>query len=97
VVLVFGAPWGVPAGLPNAVGASTNKLDLGNGGDTVTLRDGSGGIVDSTTYTFELSSTDGVSMNRSPDVSFGAPFVLHNTLATLPSSPGTRVDGSAFP
>lgn len=84
-------------GLRNAVGASTGRLDLGNGGDTVTLRDGSGGTVDSTTYTSALSSTDGVSMNRGPDVSFGAPFVLHHTLATLPSSPGTRVDGTAFP
>ena len=53
--------------------------------------------MDSTTYTSALSATDGVSMNRSPDVGFGGPFVLHTTLSTLLCSPGTRVDGSAFP
>jgi hypothetical protein len=97
VLVVYGAASGIPAGLSTAVGASTGRLDLSNSGDTVTLRDGLAGTVDSASYTSALSGTDGVSMNRSPDVSPSGAFVLHTTLATLPYSPGTRVNGSAFP
>ncbi|WP_437592025.1 hypothetical protein [Sorangium sp. So ce1000] len=46
-------------------------------------------------YGSGLASTDGVSMNRSPDLSPGARPVLHNTLGGS-SSPGKRVDGEAF-
>lgn len=71
-----------------ASAASTGQLNLSNSGDTVTLADNGGTTIDSFTYTSALSGTDGVSMNRSPDGSTG-PFVLHTTLSTAPSSPGT--------
>jgi hypothetical protein len=50
------------------------------------------------TYSSALSGTDGVSMNRSPDATAGAPFVLHTALAAQAAqrSPGTRFDGTAF-
>jgi hypothetical protein len=40
-------------------------------------------------------SSDRVSMNRSPDGSTGS-FALHDTLSSSASSPGKRVNGSAF-
>ena len=57
---------------------------------------GGGVAVDSVTYASTLSSTDGVSMNRSPDAVVGASFALHTTLSASSSSPGTRADGGAF-
>lgn len=48
------------------------------------------------TYTSALSGTDGVSMNRSPDGDPAGTFVLHTALSASPSSPGTRIDGTAF-
>lgn len=67
--------------------ASTGTLGLSNSGDSVTVANSSGTTIDSLTYTSTLSSTDGVSMNRSPDGSTGS-FVLHTTLSTKSSSPG---------
>lgn len=95
-VVVFGGASAIPPGLSGAVAASTGALGLGNSGDTVTLKDGGGASVDSVTYASTLSSTDGVSMNRSPDAGEGASFALHTTLSSSSSSPGTRVDGGAF-
>jgi endonuclease/exonuclease/phosphatase family metal-dependent hydrolase len=95
-VAVFGGSSGIPAGLSNAVAASAGGLSLNNGGDTVTLKDSSAAVVDSFAYTSNLASTDGASMNRSPDGSAGASFVMHTTLSLAASSPGTRVDGSGF-
>jgi endonuclease/exonuclease/phosphatase family metal-dependent hydrolase len=69
-------------------GASTGTLGLSNSGDTVTVANSSGTTIDSFTYTSALAGTDGVSMNRSPDGSTG-PFVLHTTLSSASSSPGT--------
>jgi hypothetical protein len=48
------------------------------------------------TYGTSLTGQDGVSMNRSPDASAAGSWVLHNTLSTLPSSPGKDVNGGAF-
>ncbi len=93
---VFGAASAIPAGLTNAVASTTGSLSLGNGGDTVTLKDASGSVVDTLKYTSALSGTDDVSANRATDGSETASWVLHTTLSTLKNSPGTRVDGSPF-
>jgi endonuclease/exonuclease/phosphatase family metal-dependent hydrolase len=95
-IVVFGAAVGIPSGVTNAVGASTGTLGLGNSGDTVTVKNASGVTVNTTTYASSLASTDGVSMNRSPDASSGGTFVLHTTLSSLASSAGKRVSGVAF-
>jgi endonuclease/exonuclease/phosphatase family metal-dependent hydrolase len=95
-VAVFGGAAGIPAGLSNAVVASTGTLNLANGGDTVTLKDGAGAVVDSFTYTAALASVDGVSMNRSPDATAAGVFALHTSLVTAPSSPGKRATGGDF-
>jgi beta-lactamase superfamily II metal-dependent hydrolase len=79
-----------------ASGASTGALSLNNTGDTVRVTDVVGATVDSLTYGSGLAGTDGVSMNRNPDATAGAPWVLHTVLSSLPSSPGRRVDGSPF-
>jgi protocatechuate 3,4-dioxygenase beta subunit len=95
-LVVFGAASGVPAGLSNAVGASTGSLSLANTTDTVTVRNAAGASIDTITYSSSLASADGVSMNRSPDATAGAGFVLHNTLSPLAASAGKRVNGTAF-
>jgi hypothetical protein len=95
-LVVFGAASGVPAGLANAVGASTGTLNLANTTDTVILKDAANASIDSYTYTSSLAAADGVSMNRSPDATAGAGFVLHNTLSSLAASAGKRVNGTAF-
>ena len=94
-IVVFGGASAIPAALTNAVAASTGALGLGNSGDTVTLASPAG-TVDHFTYPSSLSSSDGVSMNRDPDGSATGSFVLHTQLSSRQSSPGTRVDGSAF-
>ncbi|HEY8209555.1 MAG TPA: lamin tail domain-containing protein, partial [Myxococcaceae bacterium] len=95
-LVVFGGATGIPGGLTNAVAASTGTLGLGNGGDSVILKNASGTQVDAQTYPSSLSSTDGVSMNRSPDGSSSGAWVLHTTLSALSASPGKKVDGSSF-
>ena len=94
-IVVFGGASAIPAGLTNAVAASTGQLSLANGGDSVILKNGST-VVDSFTYPSSLAGTDGVSMNRSPDATAGAPFVLHTTLAGTSSSPGKHANGTSF-
>ncbi|QSQ17781.1 lamin tail domain-containing protein [Myxococcus landrumensis] len=96
VVVVFGAAAGIPAGTPGAVACSTGTLSLTNGGDTVSVRNASGTIVDSVTLPSTLTGTDGVSANRSPDLGTSSTFVLHTTLSTLSTSPGRRVNGASF-
>ncbi len=95
-VVVFGAASGIPAGLTNAVAASTATLNLGNTGDTVALKNAGGTNIDAFTYSSSLASADGVSMNRGPDTSAGAGFVLHNSLSPLAASAGKRANGTAF-
>ena len=95
-IVVFAGAGSIPAGLANAVAASTGQLSLANGGDSVILKDGGGATKNSFAYGSSLAGTDGVSMNRSPDASAGGTFVLHTTLGSLQSSAGTRVNGTAF-
>jgi hypothetical protein len=95
-LVVFGAASGIPAGLTNAVAASTATLNLANTTDTVTVKNAAGTNIDTFTYGSSLASADGVSMNRGPDTSATAGFVLHNSLSNLSSSAGKRVNGAAF-
>ena len=94
-IVVFGGASGIPAGLTNAVAASTGSLGLGNSGDSVILKNGTA-TVTSYTYPSSLSGTDGVSMNRSPDATATGSFVLHTALGSLSSSAGKRANGTAF-
>ncbi len=93
---VFGGAAGIPTGLTNAVAATTGGLNLSNSGDTVTVKNAAGTTVDATTYASSLASTDGVSMNRSPDATSGATFALHTTLSTAASSAGKRPNGTVY-
>jgi hypothetical protein len=95
-IVVFGAASGIPAGLSNAVAASTATLNLANTSDTVTVKNAGGTTIDSFTYGSSLASADGVSMNRSPDTSATAGFVLHNSLSALSASAGKRANGTGF-
>ncbi|MHA7627322.1 lamin tail domain-containing protein [Corallococcus sp. M7] len=93
-LVVFGGPAGFPAGTPDTVAASSGTLALNNASDTVQLKLPDGGGVDRVEY---FSTVDAVSINRSPDLTPDAGFVLHTTLTPgLQSSPGRRADGGAF-
>jgi endonuclease/exonuclease/phosphatase family metal-dependent hydrolase len=94
-IVVYAGASAIPAGLTNAVAASTGQLSLANGGDSVILKNGTT-TVDSFTYTSTLAGTDGVSMNRSPDASATGTFVLHTSISSLSNSPGTHANGTAF-
>lgn len=94
--VVFGGASAIPPGLGGAVAASTGGLSLNNNGDVVTLKNNTSAVVDSFTYAASLAGVDGVSMNRSPDVSLTTSFVLHTTLVAAQGSPGTRANGAAF-
>ncbi|MBZ4399760.1 lamin tail domain-containing protein [Myxococcus sp. AS-1-15] len=96
VIVVFGGAAGIPSGTPNAVGASTGTLGLSNSGDTVTVKNASGTVVDTAVLSSAMAGTDGVSANRSPDLGSAATFVLHTSLSSLTSSPGRRASGAAF-
>jgi hypothetical protein len=95
-IVVFGGPAGIPGGLTNAVAATSGALGLSNGGDTVTVKNGAGTVVDS--YVFgQTLIVQGVSANRSIDGTSGSPFVLHTSVVPgRTSSPGVRADGSPF-
>lgn len=94
-IVVYGGSSGIPAGLANAVAASTGTLALGNSGDSVILKNGTT-TVTSYSYPSSLSGTDGVSMNRNPDASATGSWVLHTSISSLSSSGGTRANGTAF-
>ena len=71
-------------------------LSLNNSGDTITLRDGSGSVVESISFG---SSEGGAnqSINRRPEIT--GSFVTHTSIPESAGrlfSPGTRVDGSPF-
>jgi len=96
-IAIFGGAAGIPAGVTNAVAASTGTLSLSNSSETVTVKNAAGTTVSTATFGSGLTGTDGVSANRSPDGSSSGTFVLHTTLSsTRSSSPGVRTDGSAF-
>jgi hypothetical protein len=93
-VVVFANASAIPAGLSNAVAASSGGLSLNNDVDTVTLRDAGGVARNSFAYTSALAGTDGVSMNRSPEGT-GA-FVLHTSISSARSSAGLRASGASW-
>jgi endonuclease/exonuclease/phosphatase family protein len=95
-IVVFGGASAIPAGLSNAVAASSGGLSLNNSGDTVTVRDGAGAIKNSFAYTSALAGTDGVSMNRNPDGAAAGAFALHTSISSAQSSPGVRASGAPW-
>jgi hypothetical protein len=76
--------------------ASEGALGLSNGGDTVTLADASGRLVAQVQFRSDLTARDGVSMVRAVDGDGEADFVLHDTVSTAPSSPGTPTGGGPW-
>jgi hypothetical protein len=96
VIVVFGG--GTPAagfGAAIVQTASSGALMLNNIGDTVNLRDAAARLV--ATYTFRTEGSD-ESLTRYPDGSDLEPLVPHTTTGGVGvHSPGTQVDGTAFP
>ena len=89
---VFGG--GTPTGIPGVVQtASGGQLRLNNSGDTVTLKDASGGTLGAVSYGGEGS--DNQSLTRSPD--FTGSFVKHTTISSNLFSPGATTDGVSLP
>jgi hypothetical protein len=76
--------------------ASTGSLGLNNGGDSITLNDGSNDVL-STSYGSEAGDNQSVTLD--PDITGTEPRVKHS-LATGSDgalfSPGTKIDGSQF-
>ncbi len=75
--------------------ASEGALGLNNGGDTITLDDGSSQLV----YTYGSEGGNDESLTRDPDITGPDPLVGHSTAAGSGGalfSPGTMIDGSLF-
>lgn len=95
-IIVFGG--GTPLGTFNGSVvqvASTGALGFNNGGDSVTLYPGGGGI-ELVRFEYDGSASD-QSMTRDPDIIGG--FVVHGSATGANGalfSPGTKVDGSIF-
>jgi PKD repeat protein len=94
-ITVMGAASAVPSGIV-AVPASSGGLNLANGGDQVIVKNTTGTTVQSMSYTSALASSDGVSVNRSPDGSATGTWVKHNTISSLARSLGQRADGTTY-
>lgn len=94
-ITVFGGASAIPGGIV-AVAAGTGGLNLANSGDQVILRDAAGTTIQSMTYTSSQAGSDGVSINRNPDGSATGTWVKHNTISTLPRSPGQHADGTVY-
>lgn len=95
-LVVFGGRPAIPAGVVNAVAASTGSLGLNNSSDTITLASADGTARVVVRYTSSLASTDGVSMNLSPEGSTSTKYVLHTRLASASASPGVRSTGAPW-
>ena len=98
-VVVFAAGT-VPLSIGNALSfrSTSGQLALNNsGGDLVTIRDSSAGLITSAGYSTNISSQP-ASFNMSPERTFGSPYVLHTAVsgAVGNASPGRNVDGSEF-
>ncbi|MBJ6764951.1 putative Ig domain-containing protein [Myxococcaceae bacterium JPH2] len=92
--VIYGGASAFPPGTPNTVAASVGGLALNNSSDSVRLKRPDAGIEDEMSYT---STVDNVSVNRSPDATLDAGFVLHNVLSPgRTSSAGLRADGGVF-
>jgi len=95
-IVIFGG--GTPTGgFGGAVvqTASTGALGLNNGGDTITLNDGTTDLV---VVTYGSDGGDNQSLTRDPDIT-GELFVKHSVAAGSGGalfSPGTMIDGSLF-
>lgn len=95
-IVVFGG--GSPSGKFGASlvqTASSSQLGLNNGGDTVTLNNGT---VDIAVQSYGSEGGSNQSLTRDPDISGGA-LVLHSDVANSGGalfSPGTQTDGSQF-
>lgn len=85
--IIFGG--GVPQSFSSAAIASTGTLSLNNGGDTVSLRNSNGDLVDQIIFGSEGGSN--VSLTRSPDGQ--DVWVKHSTLSNLAFSPGKTIAG----
>ncbi|MER6091352.1 lamin tail domain-containing protein [Streptomyces bluensis] len=79
-ITVFGGASSIPGGIV-AVAASTGGLNLANSGDSVSLRDSAGATIQSMSYSSTLANSDGVSINRSPDLNATGAWVKHNTIS----------------
>ncbi|MFQ5398308.1 MAG: lamin tail domain-containing protein [Anaerolineae bacterium] len=96
-IVVFGG--GTPTGDFGASlvqTATTGSLGLNNGGDTLTLNDGSSDVA---FYTYHGEGGDNQSLTRDPDVTGPGPLVKHSLAAGSGGalfSPGTKIDGSFF-
>ncbi|MCP3102365.1 putative Ig domain-containing protein [Myxococcus sp. K15C18031901] len=92
--VIFGGAAGIPAGLTNAVAASSGQLGLNNSNDSVRLRKADGTLVDEYNYT---TTVDDVSYNRSPDGDPTGSWELHTTFPWQSNkSPGKRVNSTDF-
>ena len=95
-VVVFGggSPTGSFGGVVVQI-ASSSALGLNNGGDTVTLNDGS---TDVTVATYGSEGGDNQSLTLDPDLT-GAPWTKHSVATGSGGSlfsPGALIDGSQF-
>lgn len=96
-IVVFGG--GTPTGVfGNAIvqTASSGTLGLNNGGDTVTLNDGS---TDAASYVYGGEGGDNQSLTLDPDVTGTPPLIKHTTATGANGalySPGTQVNGTGF-
>ncbi len=83
----------VPADVAVSV-ASTGSLGLNNAGDTITVKDETGTIIDTMTYN---SSTNDVSWNILPEGAPGGTYYLHSSISSSNYSPGVGTNGLPFP
>ncbi len=91
-IVVFGG--GTPTGTFGGVvvqTAGSGPLGLNNGGDAVTLNDGSS---DQATMSYGSEGGNNQSITRDPDLT--GSFVQHSTAGGAFFSPGTQVDGTTF-